>query len=112
MPGATCELAQHLARLAPFGAGNDEPVLVLQRAHVVRADRVGREGTVVRAFIEGEGGGQRLKAMLFRARDGLLAETLLNSQGLPLHLAGNLRAEEWNGAVSPGFFIADAAVAA
>ncbi len=112
VPGATCELAQHLARLAPFGAGNDEPVLVLQRAHVVRADRVGREGTVVRAFIEGEGGGQRLKAMLFRARDGLLAETLLNSQGLPLHLAGNLRAEEWNGAVSPGFFVADAAVAA
>ncbi len=59
-PGATTELAQHLARLAPFGNGNEEPILVLQRARVVRADRVGREGTTIRAFIEGEGGGIRV----------------------------------------------------
>ena len=109
--GATTELAQHLSRLAPFGAGNEEPILVLQRARVLRADRVGREGTAIRSFIEGEGGGPRLKAMLFRARDGVLAETLLNRSGMPLHIAGHLRAEEWNGAVNPGFFIADAAPA-
>jgi single-stranded-DNA-specific exonuclease len=109
--GATTELAQHLLRLAPFGAGNEEPVLVLQRARVLRADRVGREGNAIRAFVEGEGGGQRLKAMLFRARDGMLAEALLAGGGMPLHLAGHLRAEEWNGAVSPGFIIADAAAA-
>ena len=80
VPGATTELAQHLARLAPFGAGNEEPILVLQRARVLRADRVGREGTAIRAFVEGEGGGPRLKAMLFRARDGALAEALLRRQ--------------------------------
>jgi single-stranded-DNA-specific exonuclease len=108
--GATTELARHLARLAPFGSGNEEPVLVLQRARVLRADRVGREGTTIRALVEGEGGGQRLKALLFRARDGALAQTLLGSGGMPLHLAGSLRAEEWNGAVNPGFIIADAAV--
>ena len=100
VPGATTDLAHQLARLAPFGAGNEEPILVLQRARVLRADRVGREGTAIRAFVEGEGGGPRLKAMLFRARDGALAETLLSGSGLPLHLAGHLRAEEWNGAVS------------
>ncbi len=109
--GATTELAQHLARLAPFGAGNEEPVLVLQRARVVRADRVGREATAIRAFVEGEGGGPRLKAMLFRARDGALAETMLGSNGKALHLAGHLRAEEWNGMVNPGFVITDAAAA-
>ena len=80
VPGATTELARHLARLAPFGAGNEEPVLVLQRARVLRADRVGREGTAIRAFVEGEGGGPRLKAMLFRARDGALAEALLSGR--------------------------------
>lgn len=111
VPGATTELAHQLARLAPFGAGNEEPVLVLQRARVVRADRVGREGTAIRAFVEGEGGGPRLKALLFRAREGVLAETLLCRDGLPLHLAGHLRAEEWNGAVNPGFIITDAAAA-
>ena len=102
VPGATTELARQVARLAPFGAGNEEPVLVLQRARVVRADRVGREAATIRAFVEGEGGGPRLKAMLFRAREGALAEALLARDGLPLHLAGHLRAEEWNGAVNAG----------
>jgi single-stranded-DNA-specific exonuclease len=111
VPGATTELAYQLARLAPFGAGNEEPILVLQRGRVARADRVGREGTAVRAFIEGEGGGLRVKAMLFRARDSALAETLLASSGVPLHLAGHLRAEEWNGTVAPCFIIADMAAA-
>jgi single-stranded-DNA-specific exonuclease len=106
----TTDLARDLARLAPFGSGNDEPMLVLPRARVVRADRVGREGATIRAFIEGESGG-RLKAMLFRAKDGPVAEALLARDGGPLHLAGHLRAEEWNGTVSAGFVVADAAPA-
>lgn len=110
--GATTEVARHLERLAPFGAGNEEPTLVLNRARVVRADRVGREANSIRAFVEGEGGGPRLKAMMFRAREGALADALLaRAEGVPLHLAGHLRAEEWNGSVSPCFIINDAAVA-
>jgi single-stranded-DNA-specific exonuclease len=110
--GATTEVARHLERLAPFGAGNEEPTLVLHRARVVRADRVGREAGSIRAFVEGEGGGPRLKAMMFRAREGALASALLaRSDMVPLHLAGHLRAEEWNGSVSPCFIILDAAVA-
>jgi single-stranded-DNA-specific exonuclease len=109
--GATTDLARHLERLAPFGAGNEEPTLVLQRARVLRADRVGKDATAIRAFVGGEGGGPRLKAMLFRARDGALATALLERSGMPLHLAGHLRAEEWNGSVNPGFFISDAAPA-
>ncbi len=112
VPGATVDLARHLARLAPFGNGNEEPMLVLQRARVIRAERVGKEGNTVRAFLEGEdGGGIRLKAMLFRAKDGALADVLLGREGAPLHIAGHLRAEEWNGVVKPGFMVADAALA-
>ena len=110
--GATTEVARHLERLAPFGAGNEEPTLVLHRARVVRADRVGRESTAIRAFVEGDAGGPRLKAMMFRAREGALADALLaRAEGVPLHLAGHLRAEEWNGSVNPTFIISDAAVA-
>jgi single-stranded-DNA-specific exonuclease len=78
---------------------------------VLRADRVGREGTAIRAFIEGEGGLGRLKVMLFRAREGALVEMLCRADRSALHLAGHLRAEEWNGIVSPCFVIADGAAA-
>ncbi|MBS0641287.1 MAG: single-stranded-DNA-specific exonuclease RecJ [Proteobacteria bacterium] len=112
VPGATTDVARAVERLAPFGAGNEEPVLVLHRARVLRADRVGKDSASVRMFVEGEGGGPRLKAMLFRAREGRLAEALLaRGEGLPLHLAGHLRAEEWNGSVSPCFIVTDAAMA-
>ncbi len=112
VPGATTEVARQLERLAPFGAGNEEPMLVLHRARVVRADRVGREGNTIRAFVEGESGGPRLKAMLFRAREGALADALLaRAQGVPLHLAGHLRAEAWSGSVSASFMVCDAAIA-
>ena len=110
--GATVEVVHHLERLAPFGAGNEEPVLVLHRARVMRADRVGREANSIRAFVEGESGGPRLKAMMFRAKENALADALLaRAEGVPLHLAGHLRAEEWNGTVSLCFVISDAAVA-
>lgn len=105
--GATVEMAKQVARLAPFGAGNEEPVFVLNRARVVRADRVGKEGNTVRAFLEGEGGGGRLKAICFRAKDGPLAQALLG--GGHLHLAGHLRAETWNDNVSVGLHVVDAA---
>jgi len=111
VPGATMDLAAQVGRLAPFGNGNEEPVFVLNRARVVRSDRVGREGASIRAFVEGEGGGPRLKAMYFRAREGALADALLDRAGTPLHLAGHLRAEEWNGGTSVGFVISDAAPA-
>lgn len=108
--GATVELAQHLNRLSPFGNGNEEPAFVLPRAQVVRAERIGREGATIRAWLVGEGGGPRLKALLFRAGEGPVAQALL-AAGPPLHLAGHLRAEEWNGTLSASFFVADAAAA-
>ena len=107
--GCTLELAESLARLAPFGNGNEEPTLVLARCRIVRAERIGRELNTVRAFLEGEGGGPRLKAVMFRAKDGPLAPALLERGGAAVHVAGHLRAEEWNGRVSASFIITDLA---
>ena len=111
VPGATIELAQHVNRLAPFGHGNGEPIFVLQHARVVRADRIGRDGNTIRAYVEGEGGGPRLKAMLFRAREGAMADALMSPDRVNLHLAGHLRAEEWNGNVTACLTLLDAATA-
>jgi single-stranded-DNA-specific exonuclease len=105
---ATTDFALQVERLAPFGAGNEEPNFALPRARVVRADRVGKDGNTVRAFLEGEGGG-RLKAICFRAKEGPLAQALLGSGGAPLHLCGALRAERWNDAVAACLHVVDAA---
>jgi len=106
--GATAELAESIGRLAPFGAGNDEPAFGIARARVVKAGRVGKEGATIRAFLEGEDGG-RLKAICFRAKEGPLAEALLAQGGAPLMLAGHLSSETWNDQTSAGFFVTDAA---
>jgi single-stranded-DNA-specific exonuclease len=108
--GADAALAQMVARLGPFGTGNAEPLFVLPRARVVKSDRIGKDGSTIRAMVEGEGGG-RLKALLFRAKEGPLADVLSRAGGAPLHLAGYLRAETWQGRTSAGFFITDAAPA-
>lgn len=107
IPAATVALAESVARMAPFGHGNPEPVFMLPRAQVTHAQRIGRDGATLRVMIQGEGGG-RLKALLFRAGDGALAQAL-SAPGPPLHLAGQLRAEAWNGEVTASFFVMDAA---
>ncbi|MGH7187764.1 MAG: single-stranded-DNA-specific exonuclease RecJ [Acetobacteraceae bacterium] len=113
--GATAELAALLARVAPFGTGNEEPVLVLPRIRVLRADRVGRDGRTIRAVITDEdgatGGAGRCKAMAFRAAEGALAMPLLERAGRLLHLAGHLRVDRWNGTDAASFVITDAALA-
>jgi single-stranded-DNA-specific exonuclease len=106
VPGCTLELARDIARLAPFGPGNAEPVLVLASVRVAHAERIGKEGATIRAQLEGEAGG-RVKALLFRA-EGRLAETLLGRPDARLDMAGHLRAETWNGRESVSFMIRDA----
>ena len=103
-------LAQEVGRLAPFGPGNEEPIFVVQRARVVKADRVGKEGATIRAIVEGEDGG-RLKTICFRAKDGPLAQVLLAQDRVPMHLCGYLRAEQWNGHTSASLQVVDAAPA-
>jgi single-stranded-DNA-specific exonuclease len=105
--GANLDLARGLGRLAPFGAGNDEPVVVLPHVRVARVDRIGNDGNTLRAMVEG--GGARVKALMFRAGEGPVAQALLDPAGGVLHLAGYVRAESWNGRESVGFFVADAA---
>ncbi len=108
--GATRHLAEHLARLSPFGAGNDEPLLVVPDVRVVRTERLGNDGNTIRAQVQDETRA-RLKTLLFRAGDGKLGRAL-DDRTSRLHLAGHLRAELWQGQVSAGFCVVDAAPSA
>lgn len=92
--GATKELASDLLRLAPFGSGNPEPRFVLPAVRIVKADVVGENH--IRCFVKGESGGN-LKAICFRSLGEPHGDALLRSNGLPLHLAGHIRLDNWQG---------------
>ena len=103
---ATPGLAETLGRLAPFGSGNAEPRFAVTDARVVRADVVGTGH--VRCILTGPEGG-RLKAIAFRAVDSDLGQALLGAGSRPMHLAGAIRVDSWNGAVNTQLVIDDAA---
>ena len=103
---ATPALAETLGRLAPFGSGNAEPRFAVTDARVVRADIVGTGH--VRCILTGAEGG-RLKGIAFRAADSALGHALLGAGSRPIHLAGAIRVDTWNGAVNTQLVIDDAA---
>jgi len=100
-------LYEELQKAGPFGAGNPEPRLVLPAARVIKPSIVG--DSHVRCILGGEGGG-RLKAMAFSSVPEEVRQLILTAQE-PLHIAGFLRADDWNGLRDVQFMVHDAAVA-
>lgn len=106
--GATMELAREIARLGPFGPGNGEPRYVISGARVVEWRVVGQNH--LSCTLIGPAGG-RLRAIAFRAAETPLGDALRAGGGAPLHLAGLLRLDEWQGREKLDFHIEDAAPA-
>jgi single-stranded-DNA-specific exonuclease len=90
----THELLELIERAGPFGQGNPEPRFVLPAQRIKFAKVVGEAH--VRCTLEG-GDGARLDAVAFRAADQPVGKALLASGGMPLHVAGHLRRDTWNG---------------
>ena len=105
---ADMNLLEILTQVGPFGAGNPEPRFVFPAAQLSYAAVVGERH--VRGFVTGEGGG-RLAAISFNCVDSPLGQALLNSDGAPLHLAGRLKVNTWQGRSSAQLHIDDAAPA-
>jgi single-stranded-DNA-specific exonuclease len=106
--GANVALVQEIASAGPFGAGNPEPLIGLPDVRVAFADVVG--GAHVKLRLAG-GGGTMLDAIAFRAVGTPLGEGLLASRGKPIHVAGRLRQDDWNGRIRVQLEIEDAAPA-
>jgi len=97
-------LYEDFQRLTPFGPGNPEPLFAVADV-VVEQPRLLRGGHV-RCTLTGAGG--KLKAVAWRAEDTELGRRLLTGAG-GLHLAGRLKADDWNGRQGVEFEIEDAA---
>ena len=97
-------LYEDFQRLTPFGPGNPEPLFALADV-VVEQARLLRGGHV-RCFLAAAGG--KLKAVAWRAGETDLGRRLMAGGG-GLHVAGRLKADDWNGRQGVEFEIEDAA---
>jgi len=97
-------LYEDFQRLTPFGPGNPEPLFALADV-VVEQPRLLRGGHI-RCVVTGAGG--KLKAVAWRAEDTDLGRRLMSGGG-GVHLAGRLKADDWNGRQGVELEIEDAA---
>ncbi len=91
--GADRALFDDFQRLQPFGPGNPEPLFA---AADVRVDQPAlMRGGHIRCTLS-DGRGSRLRAVAWRAEETDGGRRLLAGGG-PLHVAGKLKADDWNG---------------
>ena len=89
--GASVEFVDTLAQIGPFGAGAPQPVFALSNVHITGTKRVGANHVRFSA----EDGTGRLDGIAWRCADDPLGESLI--RGGKHHIAGRLKADEWNG---------------
>ncbi|MBT7956320.1 MAG: single-stranded-DNA-specific exonuclease RecJ [Rhodospirillaceae bacterium] len=106
--GATMELVEVLQKLAPFGTGNAEPRFAFSNVRIAKSDVVGVNH--VRCFLSGLDSKKQLAAIAFRCVDTELGQALLKHKGLPLHIVGRLRENNWQGRSSVQLLIDDVAL--
>src|SRR6201995_1872210 len=103
----TTELATTLNRAGPFGSGNPEPVLALPAHQLVYADEVGQAHLRLR-FKSGDGA--IVNGIAFRSIGQKLGNALLQNRGQPLHVAGSLAVDRYQGTERVQMRVIDVAV--
>ncbi len=102
--GATRGLLEDFQRMQPFGPGNPEPMFVVAEARVEQVATL--RGGHIRCQLR-DAGGARLKAVAWRAGETEIGRRL--ATGGVLHIAGRLKADDWNGRQGVELEIEDAA---
>lgn len=105
--GCNIALIELLSKAGPYGAGNPEPVFVLPNHMVAFSKPVGQGH--LKVALRAQDGAQ-IDAIAFRAVESELGNVLRQGQDNPIHVAGTLSANHWNGRVTPQLRILDAAV--
>jgi len=107
--GASIELADEIAALAPFGPGNPEPRLAIRNVRVSFADVVGSDH--IRFSLSQGSGGGTLEGICFRSVGTPLGDVLLSSREQTVHVAGRLKADSWQGRTRVKLHLEDIALA-
>lgn len=105
--GATIDLLHGIERAGPFGSGNPSPVFAFP-AHRARYPQiVGKGGHV--SFTLTSDDGAKLKAIAFRAAGTALGDALMRDSDQPLHFAGSLSIDHYQGREQAQFRLLDIA---
>jgi single-stranded-DNA-specific exonuclease len=103
---ANLDLMATVDRAGPYGAGNPEPMIALPHHAIAYAETAGSGHVRVRLRA---GDGAFLPAIAFRAADQPLGRALLENRGQPMHVAGTLCIDRWQGSERVQLRIADLA---
>jgi len=105
--GANVDLLHNIERAGPYGAGNPSPVFAFP-AHRARFPQiVGKGGHI--SFSLASDDGAKLKAIAFRAAGTALGDVLMRGGDQPLHFAGGLSIDHYQGREQPQFRLIDIA---
>ena len=105
--GASLDLLHGIERAGPFGSGNPSPVFAFP-AHRARYPQiVGKGGHI--SFSLTSDDGARLKAIAFRAAGTALGDILMRDVEQPLHFAGSLSLDHYQGREQVQFRLLDIA---
>lgn len=103
--GATLSLLHAVEKAGPFGSGNPSPVFAFP-AHRARFPQiVGKGGHI--SFSLASDDGAKLKAIAFRAAGTALGDTLMRDNDQPLHFAGSLSLDHYQGREQVQFRLQD-----
>lgn len=103
----TTDFVATLNRAGPFGAGNPEPLIALPSHQLVYADEVGQAHLRLR-FKSGDGA--IVNGIAFRSVGQRLGNALIENRGQPLHVAGSLAVDRWQGSERVQLRVTDVAV--
>jgi len=96
--GATVALAQALAACGPYGQGWPAPRVAVGPVRLLRCDPVGRTAPPAHlSFVAAGPDGGRVEGIAFNALSGPWGPALVARGEAPVHLAGRLVAEDWQG---------------
>jgi single-stranded-DNA-specific exonuclease len=100
-------LIEHIARLAPFGAGNPEPRFAFAGVRVLHVEPVGSGH--LRCTLADPLDAAPLRAIAFRVAGTPLGRFLGETRGAAIHVSGHLRRDSWRGGGAVQLAIDDAA---
>ncbi|MEM8741712.1 MAG: single-stranded-DNA-specific exonuclease RecJ [Pseudomonadota bacterium] len=100
------DLLDRLEMAGPFGSGAPEPIFAVPSLRIEGLRELGSAHLSCRGR---DASGAVVEAVAFRVRPGPLARFLSNAPDRPIHLAGRLSRDEWNGRNRIRLIIEDAA---